>query len=391
MKTLNIDQKYIGRDTKPDEIEIAKQAGSYVYTTRGKRYVDFVMGWCVGNFGWNNECIKKKVADFNGPDYVMPHQLYKPWVDCARKLESLAPRKLKKSFRSTGGTESVEIALQAAMSFTERQKFISLEDAYHGDSIATRSIGSPEYGPWFRNPFSAYRIKPPLNEKSAERIALRLKKRDIAALIMEPVVCNRGAMVPTQEFFNIVQESCNKYGTVLIIDEVATGFGRTGKIFACEHFHLQPDILCLGKAITGGFSPMGAVLMSNEVSQAMKYETSYYSTYGWYPRSVEAALATLSYYSENRDFLESNTKEMGHYIVDQMSQMKFKKMPRFSYLGLAIGVSFDSEDYGEHIVEKAKEKGLLLSEGEQGFTMFPALNIERTTVDEGLDILKRCL
>ncbi len=208
---------------------------------------------------------------------------------------------------------------------------------------------------------------------------------------MEPIICNRGAMVPTPEFFEIVQESCKKYGTVLIIDEVATGFGRTGKLFACEHFNLQPDILCLGKAVTGGFAPMGAVLMSDEVSQAMQYETSYYSTYGWHPRSVEAALATLSYYSENKDFLESNTKEMGHYIVDQMSQMNFKEEPRFSYLGLAIGVKFESEDYGEHIVEKAKEKGLLLSEGEQGFTMFPALNIERAIVDEALEILRRCL
>ena len=385
------DQKYIGRDTEPEEIEIAKQNGSYLYTARGKKYLDFVMGWCVGNFGWNNQDIKKKIQDFNGPDYVTPHQKYKPWADYARELESVAPRKLKKSFRSTGGTESVEIALQAAMSFTERQKFISLEDAYHGDSIGTRCIGSPDYGQWFRNPFSAYRIKPPLNTKSAERVALRLKKRDIAALIMEPVICNRGAMVPSQEFFDIVQEACNKYGTVLIIDEVATGFGRTGKIFACEHFHVQPDILCLGKAITGGFAPMGAVLMSEEVSQAMQYESSYYSTYGWHPRSVEAALATLAYYSDNRDFLESNTKEMGHYIVDQMSQMNFEEDPSFSYLGLAIGVSFDSEDYGQHIVEKAKDKGLLLSEGEQGFTLFPALNINRPTVDEGLEILRKCI
>lgn len=120
------DQKYIGRDTEPEEIEIAKQNGSYVYTARGKKYLDFVMGWCVGNFGWNNQDIKKKIQDFNGPDYVTPHQKYKSWVDYARELESVAPRKLKKSFRSTGGTEAVEIALQAAMSFTERQKIYIL-------------------------------------------------------------------------------------------------------------------------------------------------------------------------------------------------------------------------------------------------------------------------
>jgi 4-aminobutyrate aminotransferase-like enzyme len=391
MKTLDADQKYVGRDTQPDEIEIVKQMGSFVYAAHGKKYIDFVMGWCVGNFGWNNDDIKSKVQNFDGPDYVTPHQIYKPWAEYACELESLAPKKLKKSFRSTGGSESVEIAMQAAMSFTERQKFVSVEDAYHGDTIGARSVGSPEYGEWYKNPFSAYRIKPPLDGISAERVAQRLKKRDIAALIMEPVICNRGAMIPSQDFFDVTQEACKKCGTLLIIDEVATGFGRTGKLFACEHFHLQPDILCLGKAITGGFAPMGAVLMSDEVSRAMRYESSYYSTYGWHPRSVEAAQATLSYYSENRDFLESNTQEMGRHIVDQMSQMDFKEDPRFSHLGLAIGVNFENEVYGRRIVEKAEEEGLILSEGEQGFTMFPALNIELATVEEGLEILRRCL
>ncbi len=390
MRTLDADRKFIGRDTEP-EIEITKQEGSYVYATHGKKYIDFVMGWCVGNFGWNNENIKKKVQNFDGPDYVTPYQIYKPWADYARELERLVPKNLKKSFRSTGGSESVEIAMQAAMSFTEREKFISLEDAYHGDTIGARSIGSPEYGEWYKNPFSAYRIKPPLDGKSAERVALRLKKRDIAALIMEPVICNRGAMIPSQEFFDVAQEACKKSGTLLIIDEVATGFGRTGKLFACEHFNLQPDILCLAKAITGGFAPMGAVLMSEEVSQAMHYGGSYYSTYGWHPRSVAAAQATLAYYSENRDFLETNTREMGRYIVDQMSQMDFKEEPRFSQLGLAIGVNFESEDYGQDIVERAQEEGLILSDGEQGFTMFPALNIDLATVDEGLEILRQCL
>jgi acetylornithine/N-succinyldiaminopimelate aminotransferase len=390
MKTQTIDKKYLGRGSDPEKFEVKKQSGNYIYSQNGKKYVDLMMGWCVGNFGWDNPEIKKRVQNFDGPDYISPHYLYKPWAELAHRLERVAPGKLKKSFRSTGGTESVELALQAAMRFTERQKIISLEDAYHGDSLAALSVGSPELGKWYRNSFSAYRIKPPLNERSAERVEKRLKKRDIAAVIMEPIICNRGVMIPEQNFMTELQAACRKYGTLLIIDEVATGFWRTGEFFGAEHFDIEPDLLCLGKAITGGFAPMGAMLATNEVAEAIGEEDSYYSTYGWHPRSVEAALATLDYIETNEDFLRTNIREMGNYLVDQIAALDFDSQPEIRSKGMAIGVSFEDEKYGEKIVERAKSKGLLISEGENGFSLFPAVTLDRKTVDEAIDILGTC-
>lgn len=391
MKIQELDQTYVGRDIEPNQLEVARQEGSYVFSARGRKVLDFTAGWCVGNFGWNSLEIKNRIRRFSGPDYVTPHQIYKPWAELARRLSAVAPGQLTKSFRATGGTEAVEIALSAAMSFTRKTKFISVEDAYHGDSIATRSIGSPSYGAWYKNPFSAYRMKPPLDARAAGLVEKRLSKRDIAAVILEPFLCNRGVMVPSQEFMTRLEAACHANGALLVIDEVATGFMRTGKLFGCEHFDLKPDILCLGKAITGGFAPMGATLMTEKVAKAMSFESSYYSTYGWHPLSVEAALATLDYIREKKAYLEENVAEMSNYIVDRIQAMKFRKKPEVSWRGLAIGVSFGSEDYGEKIVEKAEEAGLLISEGEKGFSLFPALTINRQTADEGLDILERCV
>jgi acetylornithine/succinyldiaminopimelate/putrescine aminotransferase len=391
MRTEDLDERYLGRDIDSDHIEIAKQVGCYVYTPRGKKYVDFVMGWCVGNFGWDNAQIKKRIHQFRGPDHIGRHQFYKPWAELAQRLEQMSPGKLKKSFRATGGTEAVEIALQAAMSFTERSKFISVEDAYHGGSIAARSIGSPAFGRGYKNPFSAHRMKPPLDSRCAEQVERALKKRDVAAVIMEPIVCHRGVLIPSEGFIEQVQAACKRHGSLLILDEVATGFWRTGKLFAAEHFKIEPDLFCLGKAMTGGFAPMGATLMTDEVAQAMKCEDIYCSTYGWHPLSAEAALATLDYIKGHDEYLEVNIREISHYILDQLSIMKFTEEPRICSKGLAIGVSFESEDYGTEVIDKAKENGLLLAEGEGGFTMFPALNIGRSTVDEGLTILSKSL
>ena len=132
------------------------------------------------------------------------------------------------------------------------------------------------------------------------------------------------------------------------------------------------------------------MLFRSEVAEALNEDESYYSTYGWHPRSVEAALATLDYIEKNEEFLRTNIREMGNYLVEQISMLAFESEPTIRSKGLAIGVSFDDEGYGSKIVDRAKSKGLLLSEGENGFCLFPALTIDRKTADEAVDILGAC-
>ena len=255
------------------------------------------------------------------------------------------------------------------------------------------SVGSSDFRSWYKNLLpDCYKIKPPLNEEAADKLEELLKQGDIAALIMEPIICNLGVEIPTKEFMSRAQVLCKKYGALLIIDEVATGFGRTGKLFASEYYGIAPDIMCLAKGITGGYGGLGATIATEEVAKSMEYEFSFYSTYGWYPLSTEAAIANIKYIVKHKKQLEKNTNEMSKYFVERLSQMKFKYPAKVRAKGLAIGVEFEHTDYANEIVAKAQKSGVLFSPlNNKIFTLFPALNIDRATAKKGLDIMEKCL
>src|ERR1043165_8725591 len=151
MKLKTAERKYFGRETETSEIEVSGTEGSFIYDRNGNRYIDLFMGWCVGNLGWDNAQVKKAVRNYNGPDYVHPGLHFKPWVELAEVLAEITPGKLEKSFRATGGSEANEAALQMAMLYTKRDKFLSMEESYHGNTIGTISIGSSESREKFGN------------------------------------------------------------------------------------------------------------------------------------------------------------------------------------------------------------------------------------------------
>ena len=145
---------------EPAELQVAATNGSIVTDSRGRKYIDFVMGWCVGNFGWRPAAIAKAIERFKGPDYVYPGYAYAPWTELARLLTSLAPRSLTTCFRATGGSEAVDLALQAAMIHTGRRAFLSLEGSYHGNSLAGLSIGASARASASRTCCPAPRVRP---------------------------------------------------------------------------------------------------------------------------------------------------------------------------------------------------------------------------------------
>jgi len=255
----------------PAELQVAATNGSIVTDSRGRKYIDFVMGWCVGNFGWRPASIAKTVERFKGPDYVYPGYSYAPWTELARLLASLAPAPLTTCFRVTGGSEAVDLALQAAMIHTGRRGFLSLEGSYHGNTLAGLSIGSSDNRERIRNLLPhCGKITPPLDANALSRIEQRLKRRDVAAFVMEPIAMNLGVLVPDDEFMRGLVELCHRYGTLVIADEVACGFGRTGKLFACEHYDLEPDLMCLAKALGGGVAPIATTLATAEIADAVE-------------------------------------------------------------------------------------------------------------------------
>ena len=391
MKLEQRARKFLGRDSDAEEFRVTRSEGSCIFDANGKRYIDFLAGWCVGNLGWSNAEIKRALRAATKLTYSYPYYLYPPWVDLAELLARIAPGRLQKSFRATGGSEAVEIALQIAMVHTGRGKFISIEDAYHGNGIGGLSVGASDNRDTYPNLLAnCYKISPPLNARGLARIDNRLRKRDVAAFIMEPISCNLNVLVPEQEFMTGVSQLCRKYGTLLIMDEVACGFGRTGRLFATEHFGMAPDIMCLAKAITGGYAPMGAVMTTAAVAKSAEQEGSFYSTYGWHPLAVEAALANVRYWIRHKRKLLAQVNAMSALFEDRLARINFKQRQIVRAKGLAIAVEFDDSDYPEEIVSRCEKNGLLLTSSGNAITMFPPLNIERRLVEEGLEILQRC-
>jgi 4-aminobutyrate aminotransferase-like enzyme len=388
------DSKLLGRDEAPRELQVARSEGSILFDTRGRRYIDFSGGWCVGNFGWAHPEIRQRLQTFDGPDYVLPSCLYGPWVELAALLAELTPGQLRKSFRATGGTEAVEIALQLAMAATGRPGFISIEGSYHGHSIGAMSVAQFLGTEALRLPnvlSHCHTIAQPLDDEAAARVEKLLRGKDIAALIMEPIICNLGVLIPEERFMSAVARSCHKYGTLLILDEVACGFGRTGTLFATEHYRVEPDILCLAKAITGGHAPMGATVVTEKVARAAQGKVVLYSTYGWHPLSVEAALATLQYIRRHRRALLANVNARSRDIAERLTQLPFESPAKIRIKGLAIGIEFEDQEYYKGLSDRCLEKGLLVATEAGFFSLFPALTIDRQTVLQGLDILERCL
>lgn len=393
MKLLFKDAKYVGRDTAATPIEVVGSQGSYLIASDGKRYIDFIMGWCVGNIGWGVPEVRKTIEEYDGPDYVNPYYLFKPWIELAELLAEITPGNLVKSFRATGGTEAVEIAMQAAMVHTGRTKFISIEGAYHGHSIGAMSVGMSYFRGKYINLLPAcYKIKPPLDKKAALEVEKLLSKGDIAAYISEPIICNLAVIIPTQEYFDIVGRACKKYGTVFIIDEVATGFGRTGKLFASEWFGLKPDIMTLGKGLTGGYGAMGAAIMTEEVAKSMEFNFSFYSTFGWHPRNTVAALANVRYLVKHKETILKNVRDLSKYFEERLHAMRFRYPTEIRIEGLAIGLEMKQKGYFINVMNRCMKKGVLVSElGPLALTLFPALVIDRKTAQDGLDVLESCL
>jgi acetylornithine/succinyldiaminopimelate/putrescine aminotransferase len=372
------------------DLYVARAAGSYLFDTRGKRYVDFVMGWCVGNFGWGDPELEQRLERFRGPDYVYPDYSYRPWEELATLLARIAPGKLTKCFRATGGSEAVELAIQAAMLHTKRHAFVSLEDSYHGNTFGAMSVAGSEYRDKFPRLLpNCHKIEPPLDDDALDRIETRLKRRDIAAFIMEPVSINLGVCIPQPGFMEGLRALCTRYRTLLILDEVACGFGRTGRIFATEHFTIEPDIMCIAKAISGGVAGMGAMLATEAVGKTMEEDGEFYSTYGWHPRSTDVAIASIRRILRDKRKLLTQVAETSDYFRERIGEIEFGSQLTLNMLGLAIGLHFEDDDYADALAERCRKNGLLVASQSSDVLLLPALNIDRRTASRGLNILEQ--
>ncbi|MFH0890119.1 MAG: aspartate aminotransferase family protein [Candidatus Aenigmatarchaeota archaeon] len=366
------------RDFPPYPIEIASAKDGCLIDKNGKKYLDFMMGWCVGNSGWNKKEILRATKSFKGPVYVSPTYKYQRWEDLAKRLVSLLPKKQGTCFRATGGTEAVEIALKISKSYNRRKKFMAFNDAYHGQSFACMAlVGLHEnkFGPY---PDFYIRLNTADWEKTTDVAVKSIKKGDICAFIAEPIICNLGVIVPPKSFFRSVREACDETDTVLIMDEVATGFGRTGKWFGFEHYDIQPDIITMAKGLSSGYAAIGATVAVPKVAESMRFGFSNYSTFGWHPLSVEVSIANIDYMQKNR--LVEKSDNSGRYLMKRLSEF-------CSPDGKGLCVGFDTGN--NKIKRDCRNDGLLIDDFDSRVVLFPALDVSKEQIDRAVGIIKK--
>ena len=258
----------------------------YLNLEGGKRVIDGMSSWWSMIHGYNNPALNKAIkTQINSVSHVMFGGLtHQPAIDLCQLLIQITPKGLDKVFLADSGSVSVEISLKMALQYwhnkgrMDKTHFVTPRGGYHGDTFGAMSVCDPENG--MHHLFQSvlpkhYFVKKPCIGNTSDALAdlkkiLKESHNKIAAMILEPIVQGAGGMnVYEPEYLRKARSLCDSFDVLLIVDEIATGFGRTGKLFACEHAHISPDILCLGKALTGGYMTMAATLSTVEVAETV--------------------------------------------------------------------------------------------------------------------------
>lgn len=393
---------------------VKKAKGSFLWDGNGKKLIDFTSGWNVTNLGWNHPEITDAIIKQSKINTYVPGWTADPIQnELAKQLTNSLPKSLNVAVRATGGTEANEEAIKTARAFTGRKKILGFRDTYHGHSIAVTAIGyPPEYNTWkafgpipgeiihieYPDVYRTDKHPEKLLADFSEKLEKLLKKRDIAAIVTEAgIITGWGSTyVAPKGFLKTIRKLTNKYGTLIILDEVGTGFSRCGKLFGMELEGVTPDIATFAKGLSNGASAIGAMVTSTEIGQKTFKSSQIYSTFGWTPIACAAVLKTLEIHK--RDKVWKKAEQDGIYITNILRK-ELKNNPNVGDirgLGLEIGLDFVKNKKGKvkntelliKVVNKAIKKGLhLVTDNESVIQIMPPLTIERKVLDAGLEIL----
>ncbi len=317
--------------------------GPYLIDERGRRVLDFLSGFGVFNIGRNHPLVKQVLHAVIDSD---PANLVQMDVGClsgllAEALVRIAPGDLDVVFFTNSGTEGVEGALKFARQATGRRKIVFCEKAFHGLTLGALSVNGNEEFRERNEPLLPGCFPVPFNDLGALEKAL--SGRDVAAFIVEPIQ-GKGAFVPDDDYFAGVRALCDATGTCLIADEVQTGFGRTGKMFAMEHWDVVPDILVVSKALSGGFVPVGAIVMKRwihaSVFDSMERCFAHSNTFGQNELAMAAGLATLHVLQS--EGLPARAEQMGRALVLGLGPLveRYEMLKEVRGRGLMLGLQF---------------------------------------------------
>lgn len=370
-------------------LEIERAHGIYLFDKNNKPYIDFISGIGVSAVG---HCHPKVVHAVQQQAQTYMHLMVygeyvqTPQTQLAQKLASLLPSNLQCSYFVNSGAEAIEGALKLAKRVTGRTELISFENAYHGSTHGALSImGNEEFKNAYRPLLPDTRILKFNDENEFGKITNKT-----AAVVIETIRGEAGAELPEPEFLKHLRMHCNQHGVLLIFDEIQCGIGRTGKMFAFEHYQVIPDILVLAKGLGGGM-PIGAFISSYEHMQAFTHSPilGHITTFGGHPVNCAAALACLQVIEE--EALLSSLEEKEEIIV---SLLKHPKIKSISGKGLLWAVTFENFEQNKRIIDACIKKGLITDWflfAPHKLRIAPPLTITTTELRQALSLLLDCI
>jgi len=398
---------------------ISKAYGSYIEDVNGKKYLDF-HGNTVHNVGFSHpkviEAIKTQLEKLS---FCPRRYTNTVAIQLAKKLVELAPGELEDNSRvlfAPGGAEAMEMAYKLAIRSTKKLKTVSWWDAFHGATVATKSIGgeaifrsgmplvpgcehvAPPY--CYRCPYG-HRTPEDCGLACAEMVKYVIERNagDIAAVIAEPI---RGAhvIVPPRDYWKVVHEACEEEGAVLIFDEILSGLGRTGKMFACEHFDITPGAIAIGKSLGGGIVPIAAMIARRDLAEKVSDRSIGHFTHEKNPVCAAAALAVLEIIEKEK--LANNAMRMGNYALRRFEDMKdrYEIVGDVRGVGLFLGIELVKDGRrktkasaeAEKVMYDCLERGLSFKvTGGNIISLMPPLTISKEEMDLALDILEECI
>jgi putrescine aminotransferase len=358
--------------------------GSIMRDLMGREYIDCLGGYGIYNMGMCHPKIVKAVKSQVERMPLSSQELLDPLRGAmAELLGQLAPGDLQECFFINNGTDAVEGALKLARLYTKRIGFISAVRGFHGKSMGSLSVmGKHTYRLPFEPLLPQIHFVPFGNVRALEEEFEKLAAVGElpAALILEPIQGEAGAIVPPPDFLPAARRLCTEYKTLLILDEVQTGFGRTGKIFACEHWNVIPDVLCLGKSIGGGVMPLSAFLSNSEIWKVLEDNPFIHSsTFGGNPLACAAGIAAINVMLEEN--LPEQAAQKGEFMMTRLRRLQAQYphiMEDVHGLGLLIGMDFVSDEVGYRVAAGLFKRGVLVAGtliSSKTIRIEPALNI----------------
>jgi len=385
-RIVEVEESHLARVYHRFPICICRGRGTLLYDVKGRRYLDCMGGYGVSLVGHSHPRVVEAIREQCERLIFCHSSLYNDVrAELVERLIKIAPEGLEKVFLSNSGAESVECAIKLAVKYTGRSEFISMVRGYHGKTLGALSA---TWNPKYRKAFKSILIP---NFKFVpfgrlDRVEEAISNRT-AAVIAEPIQGEGGVHIAPEGFLQGLRKLCDEHGALLILDEVQTGFGRTGRMWASEHWGVSPDVMCVAKSIAGGL-PMGATLARSEIMDSLRVG-EHTTTFGGNPLACAAACATIDIIIEER--LVERARRLGGFFMELLSSLHDLRIVRdIRGLGLMIGVECRVDIY--NVLMGCIRRGMIpLYSGRNVIRLLPPLVIKEDELAEAAQILEDAL